>query len=393
MPPSLKVRSARSARDDHDAFTTRSRTTKWSSLLLLLVLSSFQMKRPNDWPLYTLMSSAVKDINITTTSGSYEVSESYYQNPSPSLSAITRTSWNYQQADATLITAFFPLGSSIRHTPEEYQDYMTKLFSNYDAMIIFTSPEFEPNIRAMRQQKLELSLIVTMYLNETKSWKMFPEHFWYNDVFQPSRRIRSLGSNKGIVDHLPYVVWNSKVEFLKIGSDKNPFQSNFFAWTDVGMVRWDQYANTTLLQRIPSELPNNKLLIMDVTPVLSHKKYKQMSAGMFAGHKTAIDLYYKKYYQVMEAAGNSKDAPLLSTEQFLLHRTCLQSPGLCHIIVPMESNTLGPALKFPYFYMLAMFNANQYKMMQLNGKIHPCNGMQSLKLQDECVATAAANKS
>ncbi|KAL3936666.1 MAG: hypothetical protein SGBAC_008063 [Bacillariaceae sp.] len=262
---------------------------------------------------------------------------------------------------------------------------MAKLFSNNDAMIIYTSYDFEPTMRAMRQ-KPERTMIVPIRLNETKSWQMFSYDFWYFDVFRPSRRIRSLGSNKGIVDHLPYIVWNSKVEFLKLGSELNPFRSTFFAWIDAGFVRWNEYANTTIVQRIPPELPKEKLLIMDVTPILSHKKYKQMSAGMFGGYKPAIDTYYEKYFSVMESAGNSKDAPLLSTEQFLLHRTCLQSPGLCHIIVPMDSNTLGPALMFPYFYMLALFNAIQYKMMELNGKIHPCNGMDNVVLQEECVA-------
>jgi len=365
------------------------------------------------------MSSAVVAVNkeLNNTSGNHHdgVRSEYYDNKKAShhqsSSSLSRTNWDHHhhhhhhQANSTLVTAFFPLDGSTRHTPEEYHEYMTNLFSNDDAMIIFTSQEFEPTIRAMRQNnnnKPDRTLIVPMNLTETRSWQMFSYDFWYFDVFRPSRKIRSLGSNKGIVDHLPYVVWNSKVEFLKLGSDKNPFRSDFFAWMDVGLVRWEEYTNTTLLQRVPPELSKNKLLIMDVTPILSHKKYKQMSAGMFGGYKPAIDQYYDKYYQVMEDAGNSKDAPLLSTEQFLLHRTCLQSPGLCHIIVPMKSNRLGPAaLKFPCFYMLALFNAIQYKMMmmteELNNSdgvrmINPCNGMDDVTLLEECAATAAGNK-
>lgn len=379
----LKVRANGAFQSDNKKCSLQS-----ALLILLILVLVGRLQVPRDWSRNILIASAEFNKDINTTDALHE------HGPLHTSSIFSSTTTDPTSSKVTLVTAFFPMIGSTRHSSEEYIDYMTKLFSNTDAMIIFTSHQYESTMRNLLLKRHQAqTLVVPMNLNETRSFQMFSQEFWYHKIYQPSRKIRSLGSNKGIVDHLPYVVWNSKVEFVKLASDENPFRSDFFVWIDAGLIRWEQYTNSTIVQRIPPELPRDKLLIMDVTPILSHKKYTQMSAGMFGGYKYAIDRYYDKYYQVMEEAGNSKDAPLLSTEQFLLHRTCLRSEGLCHIIVPMHSKTLGPALKFPYFYMLAFFNSMEYNLMESKGKIHPCNGMDSVSALQKCVERAATKQS
>lgn len=275
----------------------------------------------------------------------------------------------YDHANNTIVTAFFPLDTR-RHSNDEYTLFMTRLFSNNDAMIIFTTPDFASRIKSMRQ-KPRRTKIIAMHLNETKTLKMFPPEFWEQHVPQT---VQGLGSNSA--DYPVRVIWNSKIEFLKIGSDQNPFRSNFFAWVDAGLIRWDSYANTTILQRVPPELPRDRFMVMDVTPVLFHKQYQQMAAGLFGGYKKSIDIYYDKYYEKLLETGNSSaTAPLLSSEQVMMHNTCTSSPGLCYVVTPRKSECCSPALEHPYFYMLPFCNKKEHDAMKEEGILNPNDGL------------------
>ena len=51
----------------------------------------------------------------------------------------------------TIVTAYYDL-STTRHSSEEYDLLMTRLFSSNDAMIIFTSPDLVTKLSSMRQK-------------------------------------------------------------------------------------------------------------------------------------------------------------------------------------------------------------------------------------------------
>jgi hypothetical protein len=273
-------------------------------------------------------------------------------------------------ANNTVVTAYFPLNST-RHSDDDYMLYMARLFSNDDPMIIFTSHDFASRIRSMRG-KPKRTLIITMHLHETKTLQMFPPDFWGKYV-PPA--VRGLGSSSTNIYQVR-VIWKSKIEFLKLGSDINPFGSKFFAWVDAGLIRWDNYANTTILQRVPPELPEDRFMVMNVTSVLFHKTYKQMAAGLFGGYKKAIDLYYDKYYQILWKTGNSSTtAPLLASEQVSMHNVCAATPGLCYVVTPKKSRCCSPALLHPYFYMLPFCNREEFIAMKEAGIVNTMDGL------------------
>ena len=123
---------------------------------------------------------------------------------------------------------------------------MGSLFSNDDAMVIFTSPELAPILTRIRS-KPERTLVIPTNLSDTMLVKEYPQEAFWSRI---SKFGRGPGINSNHDPHL-YQIWNSKVDFLKIGSDQNPFHSHFFAWVDVGIARWPQYENTTIIQRVP----------------------------------------------------------------------------------------------------------------------------------------------
>ena len=281
-----------------------------------------------------------------------------YHIPSSSLNKtihIQRKFSDKIRSNHTIITAYFLLNRTKRHSDSDYIEQMGRLFSNSDPMIIFSSPELAPMLARLRG-KSERTVVIPMKLNDTNLVKSYPPYWWES----VSRDGRGPGINNGL-DYKLYQIWNSKVDFLKVGSDLNPFQSNFFAWFDAGLIRWDQYANSTLIQRIPPELPENKLLVMNITPALHHKKNPQMSAGVFGGYKKAVDLYHQKYYEKFHKYAYSTRYTYLSNEQIILYDTCIGN-GSCFIITPRGkiNHPLSPGLTHTYFYLLPFFNEKEY---------------------------------
>lgn len=289
-------------------------------------------------------------------------------------SETTRARTNFStlvRSNNTIITALFLVNSTKRHSDQEYIDLMARLFSNNDSMVIFTSPDLAPKLKQIRGGKPERTVVIPMELSETKVARIYAPEFW-SRVSEDGNGTRKVHGIHSGLNYEIYQIWNSKVEFVKLASDMNPFQSNFFAWVDAGLIRWDQYTNSTILDRIPPELPDNKMALLDVTPILLRKNYHQMGGGFIGGYKPAVDLYYTKYYEkIQEYANSTTRYNLLSNEQIILHDTCTENPGLCFVIWAKRAkhNPLTPCLTHPYFYMLPFLNEREYNIMEKQGLV------------------------
>ena len=219
---------------------------------------------------------SLNEIKVLISEGLSYLSESL-SDFSEGLSDLTESRSDYDRSNTTIITGLFLLNSS-RHTDDNYFILIEKRFSNEDPMIIFTSPDLAPKLAKLRG-KPNRTVVIPTELKDTKIHKKYPqEEFWRNVSHLNCERGISINSG---LDPQIYWVWNSKMEFVKMGSDLNPFKSKFFVWVDAGLVRWDKYINTSILQRVPPELPENQTMFLHVTPILRFKKKAQMGGGMY----------------------------------------------------------------------------------------------------------------
>jgi hypothetical protein len=210
--------------------------------------------------------------------------------------------------DLTIITGYFyinkskkisnlELPSNYKSGDEAYKNWMKGMLSYSGPMIIFTEEKEKEYIKKIRGN-LPTKIIIT---NKSKflSYK-------YNNKF-------NLESNKKeyeyfIKNNIEYnelfLIWNEKVNFLKIASELNPYNTKYFMWYDIGNLRFNQ--------RIPYTWPNiNKLSVMDNNFIMFTKDSKDdqptypkdkilIIGGAFGGIKENIKKYHKIYYNTLE---------------------------------------------------------------------------------------------
>lgn len=268
--------------------------------------------------------------------------------------AVRMATIKLDEANNTIVTAFFRTPTK-RHSLDEYFALMRRLFSCDDAMVIFTSEDLAANISALRGKPTK-TMIITMNLNETRMAKLHDMEYWQK--WSPALHARG-------AHYTSLWVWNEKVEFLKKASDRNPFQSTFFAWVDAGFVRYDDYSNTTLLQRIPPELGKDQMMVLNVTRVTHKQKTIMMGAGLFGGYNEGITRFHEKFYKLVEEGRNSSHKNI-GSEQHLMYETCVSTKGLCFTVRPGQRGNGG---RFAMFYMLPFLNLEHYKKMKLDGLI------------------------
>ncbi|OQV14873.1 hypothetical protein BV898_10905 [Hypsibius exemplaris] len=120
--------------------------------------------------------------------------------------------------------------------------------------------------------------------------------------------------------HTPelYILWNEKVHFLMEAIAKNPFDSDYFLWTDIGSFRSGEEAGN--LTSYPDTKTTASLLGTSQVFFLQMEDFQQghlqigqnglptrdfqqdisLAGTVFGGHMNAIRKYEKRYYETME---------------------------------------------------------------------------------------------
>jgi hypothetical protein len=240
----------------------------------------------------------------------------------------------------TIVTAYFDTKS--KHSSAEYKQWMSNMLSLQDGMVIFTTPDMVSMITQLRKHALHLTKVVPTDLHQLRMATAYDEAFW--------KRQHSLDPESGIHESYQlYWIWDEKTEFLKRAVDMNPFNSSFFAWVDIGYFRETKFNGQNMLKRIPSDLGESQMLMLDVNPLMigapgydpKHGKY--IGGGFIGGYETGIRKWHSEFYAMLE---RHKDT-FIGKDQPIMWKTCEANPGLCKLVVPDSTGEYGD----PWFYM------------------------------------------
>lgn len=312
------------------------------------------------WPLNVQRMRSIQQFLMTRNDDNNSSSDSYNK-PSILSTSIRETSTITEDDDnnkiisnATIVTAFYEVDNSGKHKTEDYIQWMDYIFSLQDPMIIFTSNEFASiiqNGRAKYDPTMKKTKIIIQELNKTGIANMFTEYFWHaQHGLDPERNHHK--------SYELYWIWLAKTELLYKGAVKlNPFQSQFFAWVDIGYFRTHEWKGQRLLQHVPQNLTKHQVMMLQY-PLVANC----IAAGIIAGYKEGVIDWYNAFQQTIHHhafypyrppngkgdANFSNDTSIIhknpalqaqtiqfiGKEQPMILQTCMENPTLCKFVYP-----------------------------------------------------------
>jgi len=198
----------------------------------------------------------------------------------------------FSDTNITIVSSYYPMKS--KHSIEEYKEWIKNLFGNISFnLVFFTNKEYTPFIKDIRKNYSNTK-IITLEFEELEVFKKYPLSFWKEQKRMDHEEY-----------HTPelYAIWYEKKEFIKKAIKMNPFNSEYFIWTDAGICRdskWIPY-----LKNYPSlnKIPDDKILISRITSdfeMYADLQHRDCVAGnLIAGHKNIWPIYYKYYDETM----------------------------------------------------------------------------------------------
>jgi hypothetical protein len=234
------------------------------------------------------------------------------------------------QRGSTLVTAYFNIAS--KHSHDRYMRWIETMMSVQDNMVIFTSPDLVDTLMLLRKDATEYTRIVPMLLNETLMGTQLSRAFW--------KRQFDLDPEKDIHQSFElYWIWNEKTEWLHKAVELDPFNSDFFAWMDIGYLREDMWRGARVVRRVPPALGRSQVMVLNIEPfplplpsATEPLSDVYVGGGFIGGYKEGIARWRNLYYTMM--TGPVYAHSFVGKDQHQMASTCLATPDLCFLVLP-----------------------------------------------------------
>lgn len=132
-------------------------------------------------------------------------------------------------AETTVVTAIYPLRKS-KHGVRNYMSWIRNFCEIPCAMVIFTTEELALELYELRRPFLTTTQIIVRPFDSFAMTCPSMMEFWTKQ--------HAIDGEKAIHSPELYAVWALKQEFVRIAANKNPFQSTWFVWCDMGIQRY-----------------------------------------------------------------------------------------------------------------------------------------------------------
>ena len=241
----------------------------------------------------------------------------------------------------TVVTCYYRIPS--KHSHEEYDRWLTDFISNVQCnLVIFTSPDLAQYLYDKRgnSQKGRTKIIPM----ELKELELTDKYDWQKQYEMDQQKYT--GRSKEC-----YILWNSKLWFLKKAIEENPFQTDTFVWNDIGCLRTN---NNTIIQYISPRYPLYDKISKERIDIVLLKRFQNMSqrvfinevhfsGAQFGGHKVVILRFYDAFYQKLDE--HISQGIFVGCDQQTISTLYLENPDLFNCICP-ENPWIDP-----WFYL------------------------------------------
>ena len=207
----------------------------------------------------------------------------------------------------TLVSAYFNVKSKFSH--EDYLNWINNFLQINTAMIFFTDKKnLKELINKRPKEYLNKTILITLNLNDFYSYKKYLKEFnktYTQDIEQSFHSVPL------------YLLWAEKINFLKISTTKNFFNSKCLYWVDAGCFRDSskikKYVNNwpsiekcyedgrIIINEIVQHIPQLKEALKNFDKEISNnfQRTRNVDTSIFGGQKNYIFKFYDLYYDVL----------------------------------------------------------------------------------------------
>lgn len=193
---------------------------------------------------------------------------------------------------SSIVTCYYKIKS--KHLFEKYDEWIKNLLDNFVGnMIIFTSKNMEGYFSEIISSRKNFKLYFKE-LDELDILKKYGDIWEYQNKIDPQRDIRTKEC---------YVIWNSKLDFMKEAIGLNPFNSDKFVWSDIGNFRDISKKEYLMNYPVYEKISKDKLDIVKVID-FQEKEYFfneiHLSGSMFGSGKENLLKIHKLFYELFD---------------------------------------------------------------------------------------------
>lgn len=246
--------------------------------------------------------------------------------------------------NTTLVSCYYSVPS--KHPHEKYDIWIHYLLTNItNNIIIFTSSDLVNYFENIQHSNKELKLkIIVKEFNDLDILKKYNLNIWDSQYsLDPTPEVRTKEC---------YIIWNSKMNFIKEAIELNPFNSDKFIWNDIGSMRDIHYSQK--IKNFPhyNNISNDKLDIVLIQKYENDYYFFQnqthLSGAQFGTSKDLflkiIDLYYKYVDEYIE------NKLFIGCDQQILSTLYMNHKELFNLITP--DNTIIDKWFYLYHHYL-----------------------------------------
>ncbi len=253
----------------------------------------------------------------------------------------------------TIVSCYYKVPS--KHSSSKYEEWIDNFLKDSSFnIIIFTSYELMDFFSKYHNQNKNVILVIKEF-EELRIYKEYKTIWDYQHHIDDQKNIRTKDC---------YVIWNSKLDFLKEAIELNPFKSDKFIWNDIGAVR-DNLHKCYLIKYPKYDLISNDKI--DIIMIKDFDNYEQKYfqdeihfSGMYGGSIKDImrfhDLYYKMFDKYL------KNGYFIGCDQQLISSVYLENKDLFN---PIET------YNYDWFYLLKHYSFidTKYAVFITNGRL------------------------
>jgi len=258
------------------------------------------------------------------------------------------------KSECTIVTAYYEFPKK-KHTTDSYYQWIENFLPNIDSyMCIFTDEASYDKLYKLREKFIKKTFIIVKPFEKLFCYKYMD--YWEHDYIRDHEQI-----------HHPYlyIIWNEKSMFMLEAMRLNPFNTCFYAWTDIGMVREKkdiQYISKYPNKDIISTLKKDKIYLLNLnefsdldlnqnvpTELFRYQNNVRTGGGIILGHKDIILRWTNEYYNMMEEF--MKNSFFAGKDQSIMSNLYIKyRDDLIELIKPEKNSPINV-----WFYLLYYF--------------------------------------